>query len=77
MGADRRGRRFKRSKVNAQHTVDRFAVLLRDEVNLAAMESATVRAVANVVQPEWTALWVREQRRGPGSPDQASTPIPA
>jgi hypothetical protein len=70
-------RRFNRTKVNAQHAVDRFAGLLRDEVNLAAIESATVRAVADVVRPERTALWVRERRLGPGSPNQASTPIPA
>jgi len=62
---------------DAQHAVDRFAVLLRDELNLAAIESTTVRAVADVVPPEGTTLWVRDRPRRPGSSDPASTPISA
>ncbi len=52
-------RRFYRRKYDAQKTIERFAYLVRDEVELEAIEKALMEVVDNTLQPKQAALWMR------------------
>lgn len=52
-------RRFYRSRYDAQRTLDEFASRLRDEVDLAELESQLVIAVQRTVRPAHARLWLR------------------
>ena len=53
-------RHFYRRKYNAQQTIERFAVLVRDEVELEAIEGALLSVVDNTLQPKQALLWLRK-----------------
>jgi hypothetical protein len=52
-------RRFNRSRVDAQRTIDTFGIQLRDEVDLAALQRQLLETVEGAVNPDRTALWIR------------------
>ena len=52
-------RRFNRSKVDAQRTVDSFGERLRDEVDADVVRADLVGAVELTLQPATIALWLR------------------
>jgi hypothetical protein len=52
-------RRFNRSRVDAQRTIDTFGTRLRDEVDLAALQRQLLETVEGAVNPDRTALWIR------------------
>jgi len=53
-------RHFYRRKYDAQLTIERFAVLVRDEVELEAIEKALLTVVDNTLQPKEAQLWLRK-----------------
>jgi hypothetical protein len=52
-------RRFNRRRYDAARTVDRFAVRLRDQVDLDAVRAELLVAVDQTVQPTQASLWLR------------------
>ena len=52
-------RRFYRRKVDAQKTLDGFAMSLRDEVDLQALSSELTRVVGETMQPSHVTVWLR------------------
>lgn len=56
-------RRFYRSKYDAERTLDAFAVRLREQVDLGALEGELLEAVRETVQPAHASVWIRERAR--------------
>jgi hypothetical protein len=56
-------RRFNRRRYDAARTVDAFAVRLREQVDLAALEAELLAVVDQTVQPTRTSLWLRAAAR--------------
>ena len=52
-------RRFYRSRLDAERTVEAFTLRLRDEVALEAVAAALVDVVGQTVRPQGATLWVR------------------
>jgi hypothetical protein len=52
-------RRFNRRRYDAARTVDRFAVRLRDQVDLEALRAELLTVVDQTVQPTQASLWLR------------------
>lgn len=56
-------RRFDRSRYNAARTVDAFADVLRDEVDLDEVRADLIGSVQQTMSPAHTSLWLRESAR--------------
>jgi hypothetical protein len=54
-------RRFDRSRYNAGRTVDAFADVLREEVDLDEVRADLIGAVQQTMSPAHTSLWLRER----------------
>jgi hypothetical protein len=52
-------RRFNRSRVDAQRTVDAFGARLREEVDADAVRDDLLSATVQTMQPATVMLWVR------------------
>jgi len=52
-------RRFHRARYDAEATATAFARVIRDEVDLTAVESALLVTVESVVRPQVASLWLR------------------
>jgi hypothetical protein len=55
-------RRFDRSRYDAARTVDAFADVLRDEVDLDEVRADLIGSVQQTMSPTHTSLWLRESR---------------
>jgi hypothetical protein len=58
---------FYRRKYDAQRTLARFAIRLRDEVDLARLAEDFVGVVDRTVQPTHASLWLRGSTADPGA----------
>jgi hypothetical protein len=56
-------RRFDRSRYNAARTVDAFADVLREEVDLDEVRADLLGSVQQTMSPAHTSLWLRERAR--------------
>jgi hypothetical protein len=54
-------KRFDRFRYDATHTIDAFADLLRDEVDLDALRTDLLGAVQQTMAPAHSSLWLRER----------------
>ena len=54
-------RRFFRRKYDAVRALAEFSAVARDEVQLEAISGKLVAVVAETIQPEFTALWIRKR----------------
>jgi hypothetical protein len=52
-------RRFYRRRYDAVQTLDSFAVKLRDEIDLTALQAELIRTVGETLQPTYASLWLR------------------
>jgi hypothetical protein len=55
-------RRFFRQRYDTARTLDTFAVRLRDEIDLDALQAELIRAVGETVQPTHASLWLKSTR---------------
>jgi len=60
-------RRFFRSKYDAARTLERFAVTLRSDLDLAELRGHLVRVVEETLQPAHVSLWLRQEPSSAGS----------
>jgi hypothetical protein len=58
-------RRFNRRRYDAARTLDRFALRLRDQVDLDALHAELLTAVEQTMQPTRASLWLRHSARPP------------
>ena len=65
-------RRFNRRRYDAAHTLDRFAVRLRDQVDLDALRAELLTVVDQTVQPTQASLWLRAPATTRPSPNRAT-----
>jgi hypothetical protein len=70
-------RRFNRRRYDAARTIDRFAVRLRDQVDLDALEGELLAVVDQTMQPTQASLWLRPQRPPDAAPRTAVGRLPA
>ncbi len=52
-------RQFYRAQYDAQRTVDAFAEQLRDEIDLAALDTELTRVVSAALRPSYVSLWLK------------------
>jgi hypothetical protein len=65
-------RRFNRRRYDAARTLDRFAVRLRDQVDLDALRAELLTVVDQTVQPTQASLWLRAPAAIRPSPDRSA-----
>ena len=66
-------RRFNRRRYDATRTLDRFAVRLRDQVDLDALRAELLTVVDQTMQPTQTSLWLRPPATTRPSPNRSAT----
>jgi len=57
-------RRFDRARYDGERTVAAFAERMRDQVDLAELETDIARTVGSALRPSSTSLWIRRPGRG-------------
>jgi hypothetical protein len=60
-------RRFYRSKVDAQATLDKFSARLREEVDLATLTADLLAVVDQTMKPAASSLWLHPTSAAPGA----------